>query len=100
MVGKTNAVALLERGAFISQLGTSPAFVSKKLVAVGQNGLSGIEAPQKLESLATGDMEGTMQRIIKGCEETEYKKFSKRGFFSADALEKYKQAVKEECTPS
>ena len=76
------------------------AFVSKKLAAVGQNGLSGIEAPQKLESLATGDMEGTMQRIIKGCEETEYKKFSKRGFFSADALEKYKQAVKEECTPS
>lgn len=75
-------------------------FVSKKLAAIGQNGLEGIEAPKPLESMATGDMEGTMQQIIRGCENTEYKKFTKRGFFSSEALEKYKQAVKEECTPS
>lgn len=76
------------------------AFVSKKLAAIGQNGLSGIDVPKPLESLATGDMEGTMQQIIKGCENTEYKKFTKKGFFSAEAMEKYKQAVKDECTPS
>ena len=76
------------------------AFVSKKLAAIGQNGLADIETPKQLDSMATGDMEGTMQQIIKGCENTEYKKFTKSGFFGPEALEKYKKAVQTECTPS
>jgi hypothetical protein len=75
------------------------AFVSNKLIAIGQNGLLDLVAPKPLDSIATGDMDGTLQRIIKGCEKTEYKKMIKKGFYSDDVMAVYKEAVKAECTP-
>lgn len=75
------------------------AFVSHKLAAIGHHGILDVDAPQTLESMVTGDMDGTLQQIIKGCEATEYKKMVKKGFFSDDAITAYKEAVKAECTP-